>query len=62
MLCVMLYDPEETEKRLVTFKDLIKVFVEVNICILSRDYALLQYLLKFYRLLIYHEGKFERAY
>lgn len=37
MLCVMLYDPEETEKRLVTFKVLIKVFVEVNICIVSRD-------------------------
>lgn len=37
MLCVMLHDPEETEKRLVTFKDLIEVFVEVNICIVSKD-------------------------
>lgn len=37
MLCVMLHDPEETEKRPVTFKDLIKVFVEVNICIVSKD-------------------------
>lgn len=37
MLCVMLYDPEETEQGLVTFKNLIKVFVEVNICIGSKD-------------------------
>jgi len=32
----MLCDPEETEKRLVTFKDLIKVFVEFNICMASK--------------------------
>lgn len=37
MLCAMLYDPEEPEENLVTFEDLIKVFVEVNICTVSKD-------------------------
>lgn len=36
-MCVMLYGLEETERGLMTFKGLIKVFVEVNVCIMSKD-------------------------